>query len=322
VRPAPPYHCRRLLALLRYSRLPAPPHHYRRVAAALGRQIELVLRWRYNRELDFFADDDGHPTRAPNELCVALLNGRDLPIMDRRLLGGGGSSDPVARLSLGAARLSSSVCRATLEPEWNETFALPAEDVDDLALVLAGGGGDTEEDGVGGEAGKDKKGKKGGNGAKGAKGAKGGGDGGGATASGGGNGKGKTKDALTLEITLEDDDRFSAADFMGRLSLPLDDAALGLGGKRRARRWHRLLGPKKTTKADADDGGGDDDEAELGELELVLRRRYNPKLDYLGDDDGHASREPNAIRVTLVQARGLRAMDSELLSSGAFLPCI
>ena len=59
-----------------------------------------------------------------------------------------------------------------------------------------------------------------------------------------------------------------------------------------------------------------------GELELVLRRRFNPRLDFLGDADGHGRAKPNVLRVTLVQARGLAAMDTNLLSASASDPMV
>ena len=39
-------------------------------------EVELVLRWRYNRSLDFFVDDDDAPDEKANELCVALVQVR------------------------------------------------------------------------------------------------------------------------------------------------------------------------------------------------------------------------------------------------------
>ena len=38
-----------------------------------------MLRWRYNRSLDFFVDDDDAPDEKANELCVALVQVRTAP---------------------------------------------------------------------------------------------------------------------------------------------------------------------------------------------------------------------------------------------------
>jgi Ca2+-dependent lipid-binding protein len=69
----------------------------------------------------------------PNELHVMLTRARDLPIMDTALLVGKGSSDPFVSLSVFGTTTKSTVKKKSLNPDWNESFVIP---VDDLTAVL------------------------------------------------------------------------------------------------------------------------------------------------------------------------------------------
>ena len=96
-----------------------------------------MTRWVYNPELDHFADDDGRPDMAPNQLNVALVQGRQLPAMDRKLFGGAATSDPRCRLALGPQRRATSTRLATLAPCWNEAFAMYCEDDGDVPRLAS-----------------------------------------------------------------------------------------------------------------------------------------------------------------------------------------
>ena len=45
----------------------------------------------------FEGEDDGRPDKPPNELKVALVRARNLPIMDKNMFSKGGSSDPIGK---------------------------------------------------------------------------------------------------------------------------------------------------------------------------------------------------------------------------------
>ena len=93
-------------------------------------ELELIVQWRFNKELQFAPFDDvpDEPIPAgktPNELRVALVQARRLAIKDKPLLGTGGSSDPVARFEIGDLKFESTVLRKTLNPVWQQAFAKP-----------------------------------------------------------------------------------------------------------------------------------------------------------------------------------------------------
>jgi hypothetical protein len=92
-------------------------------------ELELILEWCYNPELDFdpFCEEDKHPEKPPNEVCVGLGRGRHLAIKDKAVLYGEGSSDPRCTLRIDGTELKevSAVKKTTLNPIWNETFAFP-----------------------------------------------------------------------------------------------------------------------------------------------------------------------------------------------------
>lgn len=92
--------------------------------------IELVLRWRHNPDLAFepFAAVVDDPSKTPNELWIGLGRGRGLAVKDTQLFGKGGSSDPRCVFSVPGTdgKVRSTHKKKTLDPRWNETFALPA----------------------------------------------------------------------------------------------------------------------------------------------------------------------------------------------------
>ena len=92
--------------------------------------IELVLRWRHNPDLAFepFAAIVDDPSKTPNELWIGLGRGRGLAVKDTQLFGKGGSSDPRCVFSVPGTdgKVRSTHKKKTLDPRWNETFALPA----------------------------------------------------------------------------------------------------------------------------------------------------------------------------------------------------
>ena len=77
-----------------------------------------------------------------------------------------------------------------------------------------------------------------------------------------------------LEVLVEDWDRLSGNDFMGRLDPPL--ALDELRDKARVRRWFALAPAAGETRQT-------EREKARGEVELVLRWRYNPSLDFFGE---------------------------------------
>ena len=76
-----------------------------------------------------------YPYEPPNELVVTLLRGRNLMIKDKFWFSKGGSSDPLARISVDCVdgfqdgkkrgERKSLTKKKTLEPEWNQTFVYP-----------------------------------------------------------------------------------------------------------------------------------------------------------------------------------------------------
>ena len=69
-----------------------------------------------------------YPDEEPNELRVAVAQGRGLKIMDKNLLSKGGSSDPMVTLALSCSTIKrkTHVKTKTLEPVWNEQFVWAA----------------------------------------------------------------------------------------------------------------------------------------------------------------------------------------------------
>jgi Ca2+-dependent lipid-binding protein len=89
-------------------------------------QIQLLIKWVFNEQLEltyFDDEDDGQPDKPPNELRVCLVQARNIPIMDKNLIGGGGSSDPLAKCKVGdMPAVQTAVKKKTLDPVWNEVF--------------------------------------------------------------------------------------------------------------------------------------------------------------------------------------------------------
>ena len=118
--------------------------------------------------------------------------------------------------------------------------------------------------------------------------------------------KGPPSTKWQLNIDMEDWDRVSAADHMGRVTVdlePLADQAIVKG-------WYPLQ-----TK----DGG----EAQ-GEVYLVLQWRRNRDLAFEPFEDQTdaemLAKEPNELRIAAVSAIGLAIADKNLLSAGGFFP--
>ena len=64
-----------------------------------------------------------------------------------------------------------------------------------------------------------------------------------------------------------------------------------------------------------------------GDLELFVKWRYNPELDFDPYPDSelkpaYKDKEPNELRLALVQARGLAIKDKNLLSKGGSCSCV
>ena len=87
---------------------------------------KISFRCVVDEEMHFFVDDPPDGTgKPPNELRIAVIQARDLPVMDKALFGGGGSSDPVVRLICGGERRETEVRKKSLFPVWNEPHCLP-----------------------------------------------------------------------------------------------------------------------------------------------------------------------------------------------------
>ena len=116
-----------------------------------------------------------------------------------------------------------------------------------------------------------------------------------------------------LVIECEDVDTVSAADFMGLVRVELDP----LKDHKRLKKWLPLQA-KSDDKASSNISG---------DLELFVRWRYNPELDFDPYPDSelkpeYKDKEPNELRLALVQARGLAIKDKNLLSKGGLCFCV
>ena len=116
-----------------------------------------------------------------------------------------------------------------------------------------------------------------------------------------------------LVIECEDVDTVSAADFMGLVRVELDP----LKDHKRLKKWLPL-------QARSDDKASSNIS---GDLEVFVRWRYNPELDFDPYPDTelkpeYAQKEPNELRLALVQARGLAIKDKNLLSKGGLCFCV
>ena len=229
----------------------------------------------------------------PNRLRVELIKARNLPVMDKALVVGQGSTDPVATLSFDGVSKKSTVKMTTLTPEWNEAFLW---DVGNAA------GGEDEE-------------------------------------------------VPPLTVVLEDYDRASSNDFIGKVEVsiaplmgkapqvrfralqPKDAkgaAALEAARKKKANRRPGLLSQlfgKRKPKDDDDasgsprdgDGDGDDEalnaaHAPLGEVELLIELSYDPERDFFArPEPPPPGKLPNELQIAVLRGRELAPMDAKLL---------
>jgi len=102
-------------------------------------EVELVFQWRFNPALSFSPFDGGSVAPAgkkPNELCVALVQGRDLAVKDKNLVSKGGSSDPVVRFVAGDLKFESTVLKKSLNPVWKEVFVQPFSGDEETLQVI------------------------------------------------------------------------------------------------------------------------------------------------------------------------------------------
>ena len=78
-----------------------------------------------NKLLDLDVANEG----PPNLLKVAVIQARDLPVMDKKMFGSGGSSDPVVTLScLKLPKQKTKVVKKSLEPRWREIFEFEVDE--------------------------------------------------------------------------------------------------------------------------------------------------------------------------------------------------
>ena len=86
---------------------------------------------RHRRIVTRRLDEEKDPTHAdkePNELRIALVQGRSLAVKDKAVLYGAGSSDPRVRFKVTGTKYlscSSKCIKKSLDPSWRETFSLP-----------------------------------------------------------------------------------------------------------------------------------------------------------------------------------------------------
>ena len=111
----------------------------------------------------------------------------------------------------------------------------------------------------------------------------------------------------SLIIECEDVDTITAADFMGLVRVELDP----LEDHKRLKKWLPLQA-RSDEKASSNISG---------DLEVFVKWRYNPELDFDPYPDSelkpaYNEKEPNELRLALVQARGLAIKDKNLLSKG------
>lgn len=219
-------------------------------------ELDVIVQWRYNPALDFDpwlneAKDPTHADKDPNELRIALVQGRNLAVKDKALLCGGGSSDPRVKFKITGTKYltrTSKTIKKSLDPSYREIFSLPltkdyAEDENKIDFGTNG---------------------------------------------------------PILEVTCEDVDDLSSADFMGELNVPVNAM------RERTRKWYPL-------QADAE--GKHKSSNVVGELELILEWCYNQLLDFdpFLEEDLHPDKKPNEVRVALGRGRNLAVKDKAVL---------
>ena len=98
-------------------------------------EVELCFRWCHDKARAFqlpreftAGEKPADAKKAPNELHVYLARARDLEIMDKSVLTGKGSSDPVATLDVAGEKKKSAIKKKALNPVWTESFSWAVED--------------------------------------------------------------------------------------------------------------------------------------------------------------------------------------------------
>ena len=98
-------------------------------------EVELCFRWCHDKARAFqlpreftAGEKPADAKKAPNELHVYLARARDLEIMDKSVLTGKGSSDPVATLDVAGETKKSAIKKKALNPVWTESFSWAVED--------------------------------------------------------------------------------------------------------------------------------------------------------------------------------------------------
>ncbi|KAJ1459879.1 C2 domain-containing protein, partial [Pelagophyceae sp. CCMP2097] len=83
----------------------------------------------HSLQADSGAESSNVDGERPNELRIAIVQGRGLAVKDKNLLSKGGTSDPFVRLSIEgggeAPPCQTDVKRKTLTPVWNAIFQMP-----------------------------------------------------------------------------------------------------------------------------------------------------------------------------------------------------
>jgi len=62
----------------------------------------------------------------PNELNILVMRAKELKIMDTKLLGKGGSSDPLVIMNCNGVSKRTTTKNKNLNPVWNEVYRIPA----------------------------------------------------------------------------------------------------------------------------------------------------------------------------------------------------
>ena len=107
----------------------------------VGGKIECAFRWYHNPAFSItlprdMLEEEAMLDMPPNQLRICLMRARELPVMDKALLGGG-SSDPYAKVSLGEYCFKSEVKERCLCPVWMERYDVPVDDVEGRVLDVA-----------------------------------------------------------------------------------------------------------------------------------------------------------------------------------------
>ena len=289
--------------------------------------VELVLRWQYNPELDYFPDEDDSG-REPNQLEMVLVQARDLPAKDsgQKLIGKAGppSSDPVATITCGpldSNRWKSEVRKKTLTPSWSSRLHLPCTEATDMVHIAfddwnrTGGNtpiGSAEVDvaslyqkGVLRgwfplRSPEDRD----------------------STLVEGEISLGEVAERLwgySRQHRMRPDELFEKFDADGNAMLDVYEVSLLLAELGYTYEQSEHIFAKVDVSGD---GEVDYDEwlehmRSCGEVELVMRWVYDPDLDVLDfEDDGFAGEPPNEIRVGLLQASGMPIMDKNMFGGG------